>query len=353
MSADDSSTTTTATTTTTTTTTKQQRCQHDSLQSLTQILGGPLPDSITLSANPLYSLLHNQHITTQITNLLLSPSSGAGDDPLCRWLYDTFQSTRPDLQLLVLNFLPTLSGLYLSRAISRQPLAGFEAVLLALYAHETTSRANQPLTFTMPNLTYPSIYHESKSPAKNLPTEDPEVVVLSQALEPHGTVRSTKRARIVGVALELYFSKIALMPLSSKLEFCRFCIAWSGLKEKEIEKEEMGRRVPLPWELLQPILRILGHCLMGGGEHERWKEMKVMANDAVGCIYERALHDMNPQAILASRSLLSLGKMEDEIVWETSSCLPTSTTTTTTTSSYNESVVQEQDVEKNQPVNQD
>ncbi|XP_039129085.1 protein FAM126B-like [Dioscorea cayenensis subsp. rotundata] len=337
------------------TTTQQRQCsQYDSvLQSLTQILGSPLPDSITLSDNPPFSLLHNHHITTQITNLLLSPSSGAGDDSLCRWLYDTFQSTCPDLQLLVLNFLPTLAGLYLSRSISRQPLAGFEAVLLALYAHETTSRANQPLTFTLPNLTYPSIYHESKSPAKNRPTEDPEVVVFSQAIEPHGTVRSTKRARIVGVALELYFSKIALMPLSSKLEFCRFCIAWSGFKEKEIEKEEeekeeMGRRVPLPWELLQPILRILGHCLMGGGEHDRLKEMKVMANDAVNCIYERALHDMNPQAILASRSLLSLGKMEDEIMWETSSCLPTSTTT-----SYNETVAQVQDVEKNQPVNQD
>ncbi|KAJ0979113.1 hypothetical protein J5N97_014587 [Dioscorea zingiberensis] len=333
-----------------------QRAQ-EAVESLSQILG-PLPDSITLSDNPPLSLLNNHHITSQITHRLRSPTSGAGDDPLCRWLYDTFQSTNPDLQLIVLSFLPTIAGVYLSRAISRQPLAGFEAVLLALYAHETTSRAGEPVTITLPNLTNPSVYHEAKPPAKNRPTEEPDVAVLSPALEPHGTVRSTKRARIVGVALELYFNKISLMPLSSKMEFCRFCMAWSGYQdildeskekkqqeekkeEEEEEEEEKGRRIPLPWELLQPMLRVLGHCLMGPQSSE---EMKAMANDAARCLHERALHDMNPQAILASGSLLSLGKMKFESVWE-SDCVPSCCCS-------NEAADQQVE-EKEQPVNQD
>ncbi|KAI4347671.1 hypothetical protein L6164_008462 [Bauhinia variegata] len=31
--------------------------------------------------------------------------------------------------------------------------------------------------------------------------------------------------------------------------------------EEKVKKKE--GRIPLPWDLLQPILRILGHCLMG------------------------------------------------------------------------------------------
>ncbi|KAJ4850270.1 hypothetical protein Tsubulata_015875 [Turnera subulata] len=41
----------------------------------------------------------------------------------------------------MLWFLPTIAGQYLSLVALRKPLAGFEAVLLALYSHETTSRS--------------------------------------------------------------------------------------------------------------------------------------------------------------------------------------------------------------------
>ncbi|KAE8022575.1 hypothetical protein FH972_008365 [Carpinus fangiana] len=51
---------------------------------------------------------------------------------------------------------------YLSCVTLRKPLAGFEAVLLALYAHETTLRSGQPITVSVPDLSHPSVYHESK-----------------------------------------------------------------------------------------------------------------------------------------------------------------------------------------------
>jgi hypothetical protein len=60
--------------------------------------------------------------------------------------------------------------------------------------------------------------------------------------------------------LELYHGKLALMPLSSKMDFCEFCVAWSGkhggndkprvASAQSLEGgEEKWRRVPLPWEL--------------------------------------------------------------------------------------------------------
>ncbi|MED6168336.1 hypothetical protein PIB30_010666 [Stylosanthes scabra] len=304
------------------------------LQSLSSILSSPLP-----SHDPSAVYLH-------ISALLRRPNSGTGDNNLCCWLYNTFQSNVPDLQLLVLRFLPLIAGLYLCRIHNRQPnQAGFEPILLAIYAHETASRAAQPVTVTLPDLSHPSPYYDSKTPppSKSSAT-DLNLAVVSSTLEPHGAVRSTRRARIVGVALELFFSKISSMPVESKVDFCEFCKIWAGqdgsmykyfeeegiteikndVKEKEKGKgkgkgggkkgEETAAaaegRIPMPWELTQPVVRILAHCLMEPGN--RNEAVFAAANEACRCLFARSMHDVNPMAILAMRSLLRLSKTLDD-----------------------------------------
>ncbi|XP_038879407.1 uncharacterized protein LOC120071285 [Benincasa hispida] len=298
------------------------------IESLKSILPN-IPSSLPSAPNPALALLNDLETTAQITALLRRPTSGAGDDNLCRWLYDTFQSNNPDLKLVVLRFLPVLLGAYLSRVVSRRKsLAGFEAVLLSLYAHETNRRASQPLSVNIPDLTHPSIYHESKSPLKNNATAL-NLAVISPSLEPHGMVRSTKRARIVGVALELYYTKIDKIPETSKIEFCEFCRIWAsgGDDEKgkvkneeaaaeEAEEESIGR-IPLPWEMLQPILRVLGHCLLGSNVTAKCKKNETTplfdaAIAAIRSLYLRSMHDINPKAILATGSLVRLGNMAME-----------------------------------------
>lgn len=143
-------------------------------------------------------------------------------------------------------------------------------------------------------------------------------------------VRSTKRARIVGVALELYYTKIDKIPETSKIEFCEFCRIWAGdvenrgVKKEEAtvavveEAEEDGiGRIPLPWEILQPILRVLGHCLLGSNSIVKCKkkERTALFDAAIGAIrslYLRSMHDINPKAILATGSLVKLGNMAME-----------------------------------------
>lgn len=306
------------------------------IQSLSSIVP-PLRPSLSSSANPALSLLHDHDVSSHITNLLRSPNSGSGDNNLCRWLYDTFQSGVPDLQLLVLRFVPIIAGVYLSRIALRKPQVGFEAVLLALYAHETTSRGGQAVTITTPDLSQPSIYHESKvqAPAKNNAT-GLNVAVISPSLEPHGTMRSTRRARIVGLAFELYYHKISQMPDGSKIDFCEFCKVWAGQDGEmykdgaESEPSRLGQvdggndgklvteeqknatkkegRIALPWELLQPVLRILGHCLIGGSNKDQ-KELFGAASEACRSLYARSMHDINSKGILATGSLLRLTKM--------------------------------------------
>lgn len=295
------------------------------IQSLSSIISS-IPPSVSSSDNPALALLNDADLASQISNHLRQPDSGAGDNQLCRWLYDTFHTSKTDLQLVILRFLPIISGVYLSRVPLRKPLAGFEAVLLAIYAHETTSRNGEAITINISDLSYPSIYHESKQPYRNISTELNHVVI-SPGLEPQGTIRSTKRARIIGVALELYYSKIAEIPIQSKLDFCEFCIIWAGQdgevykdfpnddqngdgqkgKESEMNNEKKEGRVLLPWEMLQPILRILGHCLMGiNKNNNKNKELYEAACRACRSLYARALQDINPKAILAIGSLLKL-----------------------------------------------
>ncbi|KHN38444.1 hypothetical protein glysoja_004109 [Glycine soja] len=122
------------------------------------------------------------------------------------------------------------------------------------------------------------------------------------------------------------------MPVSSKIDFCEFCKLWAGQDgdmyknleeeedngeesvvfvdaEAELEEKEKGKvesRVPLPWELLEPVLRILGHCLLG--QNKRDVELFEAASEACRCLFARSMHDVNAKAILPIRSLLRLSK---------------------------------------------
>nr|KYP73177.1 hypothetical protein KK1_005790 [Cajanus cajan] len=99
------------------------------------------------------------------------------------------------------------------------------------------------------------------------------------------------------------------MPVASKIEFCKFCRTWAGQDGEMYRKTEGGEkevegRVPLPWELLQPVIRILGHCLLG--PNNRDVELFDAASEACRCLFARTMHDVNPKAILPIRSLMTL-----------------------------------------------
>jgi hypothetical protein len=62
-------------------------------------------------------------------------------------------------------------------------------------------------------------------------------------------------------------------------------------------------RVTLDQDILRPIFKVLGHCLMGPTSSP---ELRAAAVDAARALHVRASHALNPEAILASRSLLRL-----------------------------------------------
>uniref|UniRef100_A0A0D6QWS6 Hyccin n=1 Tax=Araucaria cunninghamii TaxID=56994 RepID=A0A0D6QWS6_ARACU len=348
---------------------------RSAVESLNSIIG-PL-ESLELlldSEKPARALLDSPQAARLIAERLHHPASGVLSDALCGWLYDTYQSGDADLQLVALRYVPLVAGLYLSRVVAglylsqeeeqtqpqQPPLAGFEAVLLALYTTETKARGGRAVVVNIPDLAQASLYHSPRVPAPErfLRTA---VGQLSAPLEPQTAVKSTKRAAIVGVALELFYRKIADMPSAAKAEFCEFAQGWAGqhctcarklddeanaaapsnelrnpcpngkslideIGKFSIEETSAngssnavcssassdqaiddsrakGTRVPLPMELLQPMLRILGHCLMGPTNPQ---ELKDAAASAVRVLFARASHDLVPEAILATRSLIRL-----------------------------------------------
>ncbi|KAE8706239.1 hypothetical protein F3Y22_tig00110403pilonHSYRG00250 [Hibiscus syriacus] len=353
--------------------------QRSRILSLAALLpsGGGIVSSLADSDRPAVSLLSSPSVCSLISSALSSATSGSGSDLLCQWLYETFQSTDPHLRLLVLSFIPLLSGTYLSRihssdSSSLPSLAGFEAVLLAVYASEAKSRAGKPLLVQIPDLSQPSLYHTPRY--KSIDDRSGQSVgVLSPPLEPHLEVKSTKRAIIVGTVFDCYYKQVSQMPAWSKLDFCKFAVAWGGqdcpcktkfdrddndhrenvnansngydqvcredsgfsngtrsrdgdeadyeddvIKEVVVVEmnnlgingnvenlEAKGVRIPLPWELLRPVVTILGHCLFGPLNSQ---EVKDAASVTVRCLYARASHDLAPRAILALQSLIRLDK---------------------------------------------
>ncbi|KAL6959190.1 hypothetical protein U1Q18_009599 [Sarracenia purpurea var. burkii] len=99
------------------------------------------------------------------------------------------------------------------------------------------------------------------------------------------------------------------MPVGSKIDFCEFCMIWAG-QDGDMYKDGTDQDLQKVEDESISVLRILGHCLMGPNKED--KALCEAARGACRNLYVRALHDINPKAILATGSLLRLGKMAME-----------------------------------------
>uniref|UniRef100_A0A803N420 Hyccin n=1 Tax=Chenopodium quinoa TaxID=63459 RepID=A0A803N420_CHEQI len=325
--------------------------------------------SLVDSDQPARSLLDSYETYSAVSSAL----SGSGDDPLCQWLYDTFlqssDDSELDFRLVVISLVPLIAGLYLSRihtfsttspsALGSPSLAGFEAVLLALYSSEVKARAGKPLLVSIPSPAYlahhPSLYHtpspQPHSPPIDLcrfaaswagsdcpcahsldfhcntPTttanrldDDDDAVSVSEDLVVSSTTSTTSRSSTIGGIIAQHpqphqngtaGSEIILSEVISRLDINGNNTNHSQMSHSSSSgrqghgQEQEGVRILLPWELLQPLLRILGHCLLAPAPLNN-QEVKDAASVAVRRLYARASHDLAPQAILATRSLVQL-----------------------------------------------
>ncbi|KAJ6394789.1 hypothetical protein OIU77_023897 [Salix suchowensis] len=107
------------------------------------------------------------------------------------------------------------------------------------------------------------------------------------------------------------------MPSWSKVELCRFAAAWAGqdcaCQDKFDEFDDAdyfleGRNVMISNNEIEENSGIW-HCLLGPLNTQ---DAKDAASVAVRRLYARGSHDLVPQAILATRSLIQLDKRTRE-----------------------------------------
>ncbi|KAG0627005.1 hypothetical protein M758_2G167200 [Ceratodon purpureus] len=363
------------------------------IQALAHVLGDfDSYDALLESERPAKDLLDDENVADNISRRILQPASGKASDQLCQWLFDTYQTQDPGLQLVVLRFVPILCGEYLRRVTTclDKPLSGFEAVLVALYGAETKARGGKPVMINVPDLGHGSLYH---SPPRTIGSPQPHVEMISPAMEPQTSVTSTQRAVIIGGALELFCKRIISMPSRAKLDLCHYARSWAVkgcswsnevetiaksampsppsqspieprgdgaspslgvaltvgqaltveqeppdlphlrrsirgpgkwdidelslsnfLQPRENDRDAVwefdyqdestdGSRVSLDIDILRPIFKALGHCLMAPSTTPLLRSAATIAANA---LYARASQSLMPEALMASRSLIRL-----------------------------------------------
>ncbi|XP_030897920.1 protein FAM126B isoform X2 [Leptonychotes weddellii] len=168
-------------------------------------------------------------------------------EPVCHQLFELYRSSEVRLKRFTLQFLPELMWVYLRLTVSRdrQSNGCIEALLLGIYNLEIADKDgnNKVLSFTIPSLSKPSIYHEPSTIGSMALTEgalcqhDLIRVVYSDLHPQRETFTAQNRFEVLSFLMLCYNSAIVYMPASSYQSLCR-----------------MGSRYNGQWDLGQEVL---------------------------------------------------------------------------------------------------
>ncbi|MGH0117655.1 UNVERIFIED_CONTAM: hypothetical protein FKN15_041847 [Acipenser sinensis] len=122
----------------------------------------------TLPESQVSSYAATLHQKEKLVSALYKVIQDSGNEllePMCHQLFELYRSSEVKLKRFTLQFLPELVWVYLRVTASRdrQSNGCIEALLLGIYNLEIVDKDgnNKLLSFTIPSLSKPSIYHES------------------------------------------------------------------------------------------------------------------------------------------------------------------------------------------------
>ncbi|XP_063501008.1 hyccin 2 isoform X8 [Macaca fascicularis] len=108
--------------------------------------------------------LHRKKTLVPALYKVIQDSNNELLEPVCHQLFELYRSSEVRLKRFTLQFLPELMWVYLRLTVSRdrQSNGCIEALLLGIYNLEIADKDgnNKVLSFTIPSLSKPSIYHE-------------------------------------------------------------------------------------------------------------------------------------------------------------------------------------------------
>ncbi|XP_031414561.1 protein FAM126B isoform X2 [Clupea harengus] len=228
--------------------------------------------------------------------------------PVCHQLFELYRTSEDRLRRFTLQFLPELISVYLCHATSRgrYNTGCIEALLLGIYNLEIVDKEGNSkiLSFTIPSLSKPSIYHEPSSLGSMALTEgalcqhDLLRVVYSGLHPQRETFTSQNRFEVLCHLMLCYNSAVVFMPASSHQSACmmssRLCVC--GYPRQQLKAwREPCQRVRLDQEFMVQMLTAVYHAIYNG----EWD----LGNEALLDIMYRSQLELYARPLLLSNSM--------------------------------------------------
>lgn len=231
-------------------------------------------------------------------------------EPVCHQLFEFYRSGEPQLQRFTLQFLPELLWSLLSASAARDPHASgcIEALLLGIYNLEIVDKDGQSkvLSFTVPSLSKPSVYHE--------PSAIGSIALTEGALANHGlsrvvysgphlqreTFTAQNRFEVLTFLLLCYNAALSYMSPNSLQSLCqlssRVCIC--GYPRQQMRRYKgISTRLTVTSEFLVQLMTGI-HYALCNGEVE-------LGSKALDDILYRAQLELFPEALLVGNAIKS------------------------------------------------
>ncbi|XP_028292466.1 protein FAM126B isoform X1 [Gouania willdenowi] len=229
-------------------------------------------------------------------------------EPVCHQLFELYRSSENRLRRFTLQFLPELVWVYLRITASRdrQSNGCIEALLLGIYNLEIVDKDgnNKLLSFTIPSLSKPSVYHEPSSLGSMALTEgalcqhDLIRVVYSGLHPQRETFTAQNRFEVLCFLMLCYNSAVVYMPLSSYQSVCRMssrlCVCGFPRQQQKLWREPCNR-VLLDPEFMVQMLTAVYHAIYNG----EWE----MGREALEDILYRAQLELYSQPLLLGNAM--------------------------------------------------
>ncbi|XP_076157280.1 hyccin [Alosa pseudoharengus] len=231
-------------------------------------------------------------------------------EPVCHQLFEFYRSGEPRLQRFTLQFLPELLWSYLSVTAGRDPHCSgcIEALLLGIYNLEIVDKDGQSkvLTFTVPSLSKPSVYHEPSTIGSLALTEGALAnhglsrVVYSGPYLQRETFTAQNRFEVLTFLLLCYNAALSYMSTTSLQSLCqlssRVCIC--GYPRQQLRRYKgINTRMMVTSEFLVQLITGI-HFALYNGESD-------VGSKALDDVLYRAQLELYPEALLVGHAIKS------------------------------------------------
>ncbi|XP_077599108.1 hyccin isoform X3 [Stigmatopora nigra] len=231
-------------------------------------------------------------------------------EPVCHQLFEFYRSGEPQLQRFTLQFLPELLWSLLSVSAARDPHTSgcVQALLLGIYNLEIVDKDGQSkvLSFTVPSLSKPSVYHEPSTIGPMALTEGALAnhglsrVIYSGPLFQRENFTAQNRFEVLTFLLLCYNAALSYMSSISLQSLChissRVCIC--GYPRQQIRRYKgISARMTVTSEFLVQLLTGI-HYALCNGEAE-------LGSKALDDVLYRAQLELFPEALLMGNAIKS------------------------------------------------